>query len=79
MSMNEIKEWQNQAQKERDLYVYNKINMSDKTFQLYVCVCYRKFVLEQKESIVFKYDKPPEMLEHEKRIQNSKNDSNNAA
>lgn len=35
MSMNEIKEWQNEALKERELYVYNKINMSDKTFQLY--------------------------------------------
>lgn len=44
-----------------------------------VCACYRKFIREQKESTIFKYDKPPEMVEHEKRIQNSINDSNNAA
>lgn len=79
MNMNEIKEWQNAALKERELYVNNKINMSDKTFQLYICICYRKFIQEQKQSIAFQYDETPEMKEHEKRLKNSKNDSNNAA
>ncbi|XP_015370551.1 PREDICTED: RPII140-upstream gene protein [Diuraphis noxia] len=48
-TMDEVKEWQNQSQIERDLY----------------------FVKEQKTSRIFKYDKPPELEEHEKRLQKS--------
>lgn len=46
-------------------YKFKKITVN------HVCIFYRYFVKEQKTSRIFKYDKPPELEEHEKRIQQS--------
>ncbi|XP_050430437.1 RPII140-upstream gene protein [Adelges cooleyi] len=47
LSMEELKEWQNQSEKEREAF----------------------FIKEAKESIVFQYDRPTVLVEHDKRIE----------
>ncbi|XP_050537361.1 RPII140-upstream gene protein [Daktulosphaira vitifoliae] len=56
LSMQELHEWQSQAQKDRDAF----------------------FIQESKQSVVFQYDQPAELLEHDKRIENIKSQENSS-
>lgn len=81
ISMDDINQWQYQNQKERDAYVW-KLNLYTHTHNetfYNVCTCYRFFIKEQKNSTIYKYDNPPELMEHEKRLQKFKTDANKSS
>lgn len=44
---------------------------------MFISVCFRSMVKEQKTSKAFQYDSPPELLEHDKRIKKSETVENN--
>jgi len=57
--------------------MYKKIFYKN-TKQIYcVCIHFRSLIKEQKTSKIFQYDSPPELLEHEKRLEKSETIANN--
>lgn len=48
-----------------------------KNIEMFISVCFRSMVKEQKTSKAFQYDSPPELLEHDKRIKKSETVENN--
>lgn len=70
MTIDEIKQWQSDAVTDRESYVQKYFL---KKLLIKYFFVFRYFIKEQKKSSVFQYDEPAELIEHEKRIQTSKN------